>query len=252
MAELDIGQHCSLDGCNQLDFLPFECDACLRIYCLDHRGRTAHGCTDVGSWKGNEPRKHLPSYQCSSTDCSKAELIQIICNCCLNQFCVAHRLPEDHQCSASGNTASVTKAVHSTTYAKVATTYAKVARPKKTMNPKQQSLAAKVALIKLKQKAAGDDNIPLEYRVFFSIKRPEHGEDLLTFVSEKWTFGQLLDKAASASGLNNTNNKCLANRLVLRNMHTNSDLDPCVIIRTAVQEKTVLSGSTLELYYSNI
>lgn len=242
MAELDLGQHCSFYGCNQLDFLPFECDGCSRIYCLDHRGRTAHGCADVGYLKDDEPRNHSHSFKCSLIDCDKCELIQIACKRCSNRFCVAHRLPEDHQCCASSNTSLAVKTVHTTVHTKVA-------RPLKAMNPKQQSLAAKVALIKLKQKATGDDNVPLEFRVFFLIKRPEHKEDLLTFVSEKWTFGQLLDKAARVSDLINTNNKSLANRLVLRNFHTGIDLDPCVSIKTAVQEKTVLSGSTLELYY---
>lgn len=248
MAELELGQHCSFSGCNQLDFLPFECNGCSRIYCLHHRGRTAHGCTDEDTMKvmRGGPRVHPPSHKCSLTDCNGSELVQIRCKLCFNQFCVAHRLPEDHQCNASTNSELVKKSAH------YATTNAKVAKPKKPLNSKQQSLAAKVALIKLKQKATGDNNIPLESRVFFSIKRPEHKEDLLMFASDKWTFGQLLDKAANASGLMNTNNESLENRLLLKNSHTNFHFDPCVLIKTAIEEKTVLSGSPLELYYCTI
>jgi hypothetical protein len=43
-----IGQHCALPGCYQLDFLPFTCGCCSKTYCLEHRGRTTHGCPEDG------------------------------------------------------------------------------------------------------------------------------------------------------------------------------------------------------------
>ena len=47
MAEADLlslGKHCEAEECNQLDFLPFQCDACGQTYCLDHRSYQAHKC----------------------------------------------------------------------------------------------------------------------------------------------------------------------------------------------------------------
>ncbi len=42
---LSLGQHCSAEECHQLDFLPFDCDACGKVFCLDHRSYKAHRCS---------------------------------------------------------------------------------------------------------------------------------------------------------------------------------------------------------------
>ncbi|EHH64264.1 hypothetical protein EGM_17439 [Macaca fascicularis] len=46
MAELDIGQHCQVEHCRRRDFLPFVCDDCSGIFCLEHRSRESHGCPE--------------------------------------------------------------------------------------------------------------------------------------------------------------------------------------------------------------
>lgn len=48
MAEADLlslGSHCQHPDCSLLDFLPFTCDACGDVYCLDHRSYKAHSCS---------------------------------------------------------------------------------------------------------------------------------------------------------------------------------------------------------------
>ncbi|XP_051138896.1 zinc finger AN1 and C2H2 domain-containing stress-associated protein 13-like [Andrographis paniculata] len=40
----DLGKHCSVDDCRQLDFLPFTCDCCQQVFCLDHRSYSRHQC----------------------------------------------------------------------------------------------------------------------------------------------------------------------------------------------------------------
>lgn len=35
---LGIGTHCDLEGCGQLDFLPFNCDCCRKTFCLVRHG----------------------------------------------------------------------------------------------------------------------------------------------------------------------------------------------------------------------
>ena len=50
MAEADLlslGKHCEAAHCHQLDFLPFTCDACGQVYCLDHRSYMAHNCSEA-------------------------------------------------------------------------------------------------------------------------------------------------------------------------------------------------------------
>ena len=41
---LSLGQQCSLPDCQQNDFLPFRCDACEKVFCLEHRTCKAHTC----------------------------------------------------------------------------------------------------------------------------------------------------------------------------------------------------------------
>ncbi|GKV25741.1 hypothetical protein SLE2022_062660 [Rubroshorea leprosula] len=40
----DLGKHCSVDDCKQIDFLPFTCDRCHQVYCLEHRSYIKHHC----------------------------------------------------------------------------------------------------------------------------------------------------------------------------------------------------------------
>lgn len=40
----DLGKHCSLQECKQIDFLPFTCDRCRQVFCLEHRSYTKHSC----------------------------------------------------------------------------------------------------------------------------------------------------------------------------------------------------------------
>lgn len=47
--KMDIGAHCSVGSCNQVDFLPFTCDCCQSVFCLHHRTYDAHECPQAGS-----------------------------------------------------------------------------------------------------------------------------------------------------------------------------------------------------------
>ncbi|CAD7935061.1 unnamed protein product [Amoebophrya sp. A120] len=42
-------EQCSVPSCNKVDFLPFKCDACNQLYCLEHRSYAAHNCTAASS-----------------------------------------------------------------------------------------------------------------------------------------------------------------------------------------------------------
>jgi len=42
--EINIGKHCSLKECNQLDFLPFKCNLCKKSFCLEHKTYDSHKC----------------------------------------------------------------------------------------------------------------------------------------------------------------------------------------------------------------
>ncbi|XP_076955031.1 zinc finger AN1 and C2H2 domain-containing stress-associated protein 13-like [Bidens hawaiensis] len=40
----DLGKHCSVDDCKLIDFLPFTCDCCNKVFCLEHRSYITHKC----------------------------------------------------------------------------------------------------------------------------------------------------------------------------------------------------------------
>lgn len=46
---MDVGMHCSVGACSQVDFLPFTCDCCRSVFCLEHRTYDAHECPLAGS-----------------------------------------------------------------------------------------------------------------------------------------------------------------------------------------------------------
>ncbi|CAL5193461.1 unnamed protein product [Lathyrus oleraceus] len=41
----DLGKHCTVSDCRLIDFLPFTCDRCNQVYCLEHRSYIKHHCT---------------------------------------------------------------------------------------------------------------------------------------------------------------------------------------------------------------
>ncbi|KAL5556215.1 hypothetical protein UlMin_038451 [Ulmus minor] len=40
----NLGKHCTVEDCKQIDFLPFTCDRCSQVFCLEHRSYIKHGC----------------------------------------------------------------------------------------------------------------------------------------------------------------------------------------------------------------
>ncbi|KAH8916044.1 hypothetical protein BT69DRAFT_1303152 [Atractiella rhizophila] len=46
---IEIGQHCTLESCNQLDFLPFKCNKCEKNFCAEHWKVGDHDCPKAGA-----------------------------------------------------------------------------------------------------------------------------------------------------------------------------------------------------------
>lgn len=127
----NLGEHCALGTCKQLDFLPFTCDSCRRIYCKEHVTYENHNC-ETGLRKDrkvpvcplcNQPVSLSPSEnpdqkvnehiendcksdlakrqrsgKCSAKGCKKRELIPVQCSSCRKNFCLRHRHEADHDC----------------------------------------------------------------------------------------------------------------------------------------------------------
>ncbi|KGN53851.1 hypothetical protein Csa_019140 [Cucumis sativus] len=46
----NLGKHCNFAECKQIDFLPFTCDCCHQVFCLEHRSYNRHSCPKADRW----------------------------------------------------------------------------------------------------------------------------------------------------------------------------------------------------------
>ncbi|XP_007185171.1 AN1-type zinc finger protein 1 isoform X2 [Balaenoptera acutorostrata] len=166
MAELDVGRHCQVEQCRQRDFLPFVCDGCSGIFCLEHRSRESHSCPEVTVIERLKSDTHT-SYPCSFKDCAERELVPVMCPYCGKNFCLRHRHQSDHECEEleipKSRMAATQKLVKDIIDSKTGETASK-----RRKGAKNSETAAKVALMKLKMRANGDKSLPQKLRLCHS------------------------------------------------------------------------------------
>ncbi|KAL2836503.1 hypothetical protein BJY01DRAFT_55116 [Aspergillus pseudoustus] len=248
MADRDlesIGRHCQFEYCNQLDFLPFRCESCRGTYCLDHRTETAHQCPQAGEWarrRQNATRENTPSAatqkptiynseQCAHLSCKT--LINTLkdpgvrCPDCRREYCLKHRLREEHDCAkvgqrlggSGGGAGTTSNETIKSMFARVrswgkdksqaAAQAAAAAKPK----PKPNSAAARVVQVNAMKKAAkGDASVPADKRVYLHVvgtsetqtADPPNGD---FWFDSRWKVGRVLDDAAKRLRVENVNNR---------------------------------------------
>ncbi|KAG2181464.1 hypothetical protein INT44_008277 [Umbelopsis vinacea] len=131
MELLDVGKHCNLISCRQLDFLPFKCADCRYSFCQEHSHPDEHNCQNKNATRidiriptcqtcnkpvplrsrTEDPEKrmadHLASHctdikvdhkVCTAPNCRTKILVPIACSSCGKQVCVKHRWPKEHNC----------------------------------------------------------------------------------------------------------------------------------------------------------
>lgn len=236
-----IGAHCQYTYCNQLDFLPFRCESCRGTYCLDHRTETAHKCAHAGEWaaarrkaanlyptssssSGGKPTL-LTATQCSHTSCktyiNTLNSVGVACPTCNRQYCLKHRLREDHSCATLTPIGAVPSAEKTSAQrvdrAKAALGRLRVwGKEKQTAilpKPKPSTAASRiVALNALRKAAKGDEKIPPGKRVYVHVE----AEAITTtsklprgefWYSQEWSVGRVLDAAAKGLQVQNVNNR---------------------------------------------
>lgn len=137
----DLGRHCQLSDCNQLDFLPFNCDGCQRVFCLEHKSSKSHDCpkADHNSRKvvvcetcamaiettghnGEDEKLILEKHE-KSGDCNPGKKVKpkcpvkrcrevltfsnnSTCKICQIKVCLKHRFPADHDCKPKSSSSS--------------------------------------------------------------------------------------------------------------------------------------------------
>ncbi|XP_076449454.1 AN1-type zinc finger protein 1-like [Babylonia areolata] len=217
MAELPhIGKHCYVESCNQLDFLPFDCDGCGNTFCLQHKGKDDHQCDKHLLQTASVDYKGPKGFSCSVKECSHRELTPVACEHCHLNFCLSHRHQQDHQCTEL-KTSAVPNEQTAQHVANILAGRQPPAARKPLKSLKARQTAARVALMKLKGKAAGDKGIPDTERIYFTVALPLASKlpPRALFFSKRWTVGRVIDSIADSAGLHNPNNTGAAQKLRL-------------------------------------
>lgn len=263
----DLGDHCALKDCARLDFLPFGCQGCGLTFCLDHREPKQHGCNAVLSVELTEDqlkKSDAETFSCTfiKAGCKKRELTAVICPKCKQTFCLTHRHPPDHECPVYREEERLKWEEEKRTVPKTAPTVALNQRPLR--NAKARQMAAKVALMKMKLHAQGDESIPQTERVYFWVALPRttyesdelipaaqlKKKDIPTFFCERWSLGRAIDFLAAKTSLPNKNNISLARKLRFFRHEDGKQFDDLSKTwKEVVDEKMVFSGSPLVMEY---
>uniref|UniRef100_UPI003AAAB2B4 AN1-type zinc finger protein 1-like n=1 Tax=Centroberyx gerrardi TaxID=166262 RepID=UPI003AAAB2B4 len=165
---------CQPEPMKPVDFLPFVCDFCSGVFCLEHRSTESHSCPEVPVKREFQTWGGSTSYPCSFQDCKGKELLPVICPQCEKHFCLS-----------------------------------KAGLPVKgRRGAKNSATAARVALMKLKLHAAGDKGLPQRERTYFQVHLPKESKDSSQplFFCSKWSLGKVVNYAASLASLKNNNN----------------------------------------------
>ncbi|PIG79733.1 AN1 zinc finger protein [Aspergillus arachidicola] len=234
MADKDlesIGRHCQFEYCNQLDFLPFRCESCRGTFCLDHRTETSHKCPKAE----RKPRHQSPYAETHDLQLGPMRTSRLQnphqhdegpgrrCPNCNRQYCLKHRLREEHDCAKitplGGRPAAAGANANETLrsmFARVRTwgkEKSHAATQSLTPTPKPNSPAARaVQLNTLKKSAKGDANVPADKRLYLHVVGtsdtqrvdPPNGD---FYFDSRWKVGRVLDDAARRLRVENVNNR---------------------------------------------
>lgn len=280
----ELGAHCHMPYCRQLDFLPFRCDSCHSTYCLDHRSETAHHCPKAGEWARNR-RLHevgrstgttatkptlATGTQCYETSCktfvNTTQNVGVRCDNCNRMYCLKHRMREDHDCKnviPLGAKLSSSGAIQQSNKDKLKLGFGRLKSWGKSQQsdmekrmetlkpkPKPTSAAARlVALNALKKEAKGDDKIAPEKRVYLHVEAEKETTraklpQMKLWFGDEWSVGKVLDDAARKLQVQNTNNKVDDEEGRLRIFHVEGGR---VLEFSEKLGKVVQSGNTIVL-----
>jgi hypothetical protein len=188
----NIGKHCSLSSCNELDFLPITCNRCDNVYCKNHVFPDYHQCPSLSEQTAASTSAE-PLQKCALNDCHKLSLesfvsnrsdtvnrLPALCSECGKSFCVAyvlsvyldlcsrsvpsHRHPSSHQCSPEqlGSTEppknEAARALLAKHFPSIPASVApSLSNKPKTSDPKKLAQIRKVELMKMRHRAAPGD-----------------------------------------------------------------------------------------------
>jgi len=118
------------------------------------------------------------------------------------------------------------------------------------MSRAAQKTAAKVQLMKLKQKSVGASSVPMDERLYLNVETPG-GKFVGCWVSCTWSLGKVVDTLADLSHTVNNNNVAGQKRLWLFKASDGQVLneDPEVVVGDVVKEEVLYNGDSVVLGY---
>jgi predicted nucleic acid binding AN1-type Zn finger protein len=194
MVEL-LGTHCEYPECNTLDFLPIYCNHCSKTFCKKHGSAPDHSCVsllETTPLNSSSSSSFLPCAYLNNCKSQKSP-ISFTCSLCLKNFCVEHRHIDDHQCPYRSQTASThySSQLNKNEIKPITTNFP----TEKFVGTKNETLANKVAIMKLKQTAKGPTGVPMENRlhIFVQIDDDNGNKRYPFYLSKLWPLGKGLD-----------------------------------------------------------
>lgn len=244
----ELGDHCSLDDCNELDFLPFKCQYCNQVFCRLHCQPLQHHCQHVPATTQGSDNSDF-KHPCSASGCRERELVAVLCPQCRGNYCLQHRHPPDHACeSLQPQPPSVQQMAHQKVQA---IAEALPCKPKKRAGHKDPKLAAKVQLMKLKMKAVTCGKPLEEERCYLLVVLPlQHSalRSLAVCVAISWTVGKALDAIADAAKVSNRNNVAGEDSILQLYRHYDGSLLPATFKVSELLSTDILcNGETVIL-----
>jgi len=196
MVEL-LGTHCEYPECYTLDFLPVHCIHCSKTFCKRHGSAPDHSCTSLFSTTSLNPSNSSSFLPCAHLNGCKSQKspISFTCSLCLKNFCVEHRHIDDHECPHRSQQPPPTHYASQTNKKELQPP--KNFPTEKFLGTKNEALATKVAIMKLKQTAKGPTGVPMENRlhVFVEIDDGDgnNNKRYPFYLSKLWPLGKGLD-----------------------------------------------------------
>lgn len=249
-----VGKHCELPYCNQLDFLPFLCQSCGKTFCLDHRTEASHKCSNPGAWAERRRQANLARHAagenktmrdlvtqkpCADPACKTTIGTSLVpgvhCQSCNRDYCLKHRLKEDHNCKdlvpigarigLGDGTTAADRAKGALEKLRLWGAKQKESASRALPKPKPSTAAARiVATNTLRKTAKGDEKLPEVKRVYLYVEAEAETAKAKFpkgqfFYSKDWVIGRVLDAAAKSLQVHNINNKVTDERDRMRVFH---------------------------------
>ncbi|XP_050535419.1 AN1-type zinc finger protein 1-like isoform X2 [Daktulosphaira vitifoliae] len=233
----NFGKHCAYTDCKQLDFLPVHCGLCQKIFCSDHSRPDNHQCIPTTVVEDTGIKFETTWYKCTHETCDTKNPCEMLCPKCDKHYCLAHRhhgcLDELPGCERkkilreaakkSKNQFAIVK--------EEADKKIEASLKQAELQPEKRKMAQQIRLMKLKSKALGDNKIPTNDRVYFSVHPPIKNDKSISavplFTSKNWTVGRTIDLFAVRLKIENRNDKktmdCVFGRMITDGLIFNGD-----------------------------